>query len=157
MHFHQNHCWCSKSHWDGEVFDCSYMVGIDKFSRQDYKTEQEDWHNLVEMKRMEVEDVFLRIKNVPFLKQEVIDWLNENVKDNQSSSCKGEKGWCMGNDEYRSTGSSLELTLFFYRRSDAMKFIKRWSVHKKPTTYLNYFKDDYKELKDGKLVKVTRG
>lgn len=93
--------------------------------------------------------------NVPKLKQEVIDWLNENVKDNPKPYDQCAKGWCMGNDDYRANDRS-NLALFFHRRSEAMAFVKRWSVHKKPTTYLDYFKDIRKELIDGKLIKVER-
>lgn len=94
--------------------------------------------------------------NVPFLKQDVVDWLNANVKDNARPYDQPANGWCMGNDSYRAGGSRNELSIFFYRRSDAMAFVKFWSVHHKPTTYLDYFKDIRKELINGKLVKVKR-
>ena len=90
------------------------------------------------------------MRDAPSLKKEVIDWLNENIKDNPKNKTQPQ-GWCMGNDNYRST-SLLSLTLWFYRRRDAMNFIKTWSSHKKPTTYLDYFNDIYKELVDGKLT-----
>jgi len=94
--------------------------------------------------------------NVPQLKPEVIDWLNENVNDDPKPYNQCAKGWCMGNDGYRASDSHSNLCLFFYRRSDAMAFVKQWSVHKKPTTYLNYFKDIRKELIGGKLVQIER-
>ena len=50
----------------------------------------------------------------------------------------------------------MNLTLWFLRRRDAMKFIKEWSTHKKPTTYCNYFKDDRRTLVNGKLVSNDR-
>lgn len=161
MHYHQNHCWCSRSHWDGKVFDCTYMVTIDKFVRMygehgDCK-EQEDFGNLLEKKSHVTDEGALGMYDmgVMTLKPEVEQWLIDNVEDNKSASHKGEKGWCMGDDEYRAH-DMLSLTLFFYRRRDAMKFIKEWSSHRKPTTYLNYFKDDYRELVDGKLTKKER-
>ena len=91
---------------------------------------------------------------VPSLKKEVVDWLNENIKDNLKDKDQPQ-GWCVGNDSYRST-SHCQLNLWFYRRGDAMKFIKVWSSHQKPTTYLDYFKDIYKELVDGKLTVIDR-
>ena len=116
---------------------------------------QVDYDNLIITEEIEQYDEivdFTYMRSLPCLKQEIIDWLDENVQDNNSRYTESDKSWCMGNDEYRSHDHS-SVTLFFYRRSDAMKFIKRWSVHKKPTTYLNYFKDDYRELVNGKLIK----
>ena len=93
--------------------------------------------------------------DVPFLKQEVIDWLNENVADDPKPHVdQVANGWCMGNDSYRASGSDVGFALFFYRRCDAMAFVKRWSVHGKCTTYFDYFKEIRKELIDGKLVRV---
>jgi hypothetical protein len=148
-------------------------------------SKEEDWENLIEFKDGvwcqdvydEWQEVFKRstredrdperdehfarrdaTKNrVQCLKQEVVDWLNENVADDAKGVYNdNKKGWAMGNDQYRGTGSSTSLTLWFYRKRDAMAFVKRWSTHGKPTTYLNYFKDEYKELIDGKLTIVER-
>ena len=91
---------------------------------------------------------------VPFLNQEVIDWLNENVMDAAKPYEQPANGWCMGDDSYRASGSSMDFALFFHRRKDAMAFVKRWSVHKKCTTYFDYFKEIRKELIGDKLVKV---
>ena len=91
------------------------------------------------------------LRNTPHLKQEVIDWLNENVADNKQDKDQPQ-GWCMGTEFYRGR-DQFGLTLWFYRRGDAMKFIKEWSSHTKPTTYFDYFKEIYKELIDGKLTK----
>jgi hypothetical protein len=91
---------------------------------------------------------------VPNLAPKVIEWLNENVLDS-SSDKKQPQGWAIGNEDYRAN-SHNSITLWFIRRGDAMKFIKEWSVHKKPTTFLNYFKDDYRELHEGKLKVFDR-
>jgi hypothetical protein len=92
---------------------------------------------------------------LPCLKQEVIDWLNENVADDPKPyDDQVANGWCMGNDSYRGKGSLMDVSLFFYRRRDALAFVKRWSVHKKCTTYFDYFKEIRKELIDGKLVRI---
>jgi hypothetical protein len=85
----------------------------------------------------------------------VTDWLTANVALETAKRTNGNgKGWAMGNDRYRTRQSYGQLTFWFYRRSDAMKFIKEWSVHKQPTSYCNYFKDDRRKLIDGKLTKV---
>ncbi len=94
---------------------------------------------------------------VPALNQEVIDWLNENIDDDAKAKYNDNmKGWCMGNDEYRATGTCSSVTVWFYRKVDAFRFMRRWSTHQKPTTYLNYFKDDYRVLKAGDLLKYNR-
>jgi hypothetical protein len=181
MHYHQNHMWCSRSNWDGKHFDTQYMISIDKYERRSafpsYEILDEDWDNLLEftaeyfdqgeyeqtLARLatldakldkEREELFARSSatkyKIPSLKQEVLDWLNENVADDPKPYEQCAKGWCMGNEYYRANDSA-QLSLFFYRRRDAMAFVKRWSVHKQPTTYLDYFKDIRKELIDGKL------
>jgi hypothetical protein len=99
----------------------------------------------------------MAMTDCPEPKSAVIDWLTTNVAPETAKrkNVNG-KGWAMGNDHYRSLQGYGELTFWFYRRSDAMKFIKEWSVYTKPTTYLNYFKDDLRKLIDGKLTKVDQ-
>ena len=99
----------------------------------------------------------MAMTDCPAPKPAVIDWLTTNIAPETAKrkNVNG-KGWAMGNDRYRSRQSHGELTFWFYRRSDAMKFIKEWSVYTKPTTYLNYFKDDLRKLIDGKLTKVDQ-
>jgi hypothetical protein len=166
------------------MFDTKYLISIDQYERRaafpSYEIIDDDWTNLIEFtneyfdqkeydetmarlaemdKDHEFDEMYARGNatklNVPTLKQEVIDWLNENVADDPNPIEQCAKGWCMGNISYRAT-DHCQLSLFFYRRSDAMAFVKRWSVHKKPTTYLDYFKDIRKELIDGKMVQVER-
>lgn len=164
MHFHQNHCWCSRSHWDGKMFDCRYMVSIDSRRMDDYKgPREEDFKNLTYEESTTVKrEVLDKIIEVPRytinIKPEVLAWLEENVEDMKGKDYSNEenkKGWCIGDKEYRSH-DHLAITVFFRRRRDAMKFIKTWSTHKKPTTYLNYFKSDRRKLVDGRLVKWER-
>lgn len=159
MHFHQNHCWCSQSHWDGETFDCRYLVIIEQVSMVDYNgPEEDDFNNLLHENQVMIErDLLGKMVEVPrnilTLNREVYDWLENNVEDMKGHDYGDgdRKGWCIGDDDYREN-DHLSLTVFFRRRRDAMKFIKTWSTHKKPTTYLNYFKDDRRRLVDGKLV-----
>lgn len=56
----------------------------------------------------------------------------DNVKDQKP----GIKGWCCGNREYN-TDTYSDFSLFFYRRKDAISFIKTWSIYKKPTETYN--------------------
>lgn len=95
----------------------------------------------------------------PSLKPEVMKWLEDNVEPPKSKRDYDAQphGWCIGDVDYR-LGSRKNFTIWFYRRNDALKFIKQWSFYKKPTTYLNYFKNDYQELNviSNKLEKKTR-
>ena len=102
----------------------------------------------------------MSLREYPSLKPEVMKWLEDNVLPPKSKRDFDEQpyGWCIGNVDYRLTGSGNGLTIWFYRRNDAMKFIKEWSFYKRPTTYLNYFNDDWREMdfETGKLVKKER-
>lgn len=173
-------CWGGEPYWSRYMVSVEKVVDYrhKKVNALD-SDEEEDWNDILEFKdvwdQTEYENskkLFSEIikegeknrterierhaefdgmlRNVPHLKQEVIDWLNLNVKDNQKDQSKG---WCMGTDTYNGS-DKLSFTLWFYRRRDALKFIREWSSHTKPTTYFDYFKDIYKELIDGKLVKV---
>ncbi|AUG88420.1 hypothetical protein PQC39_gp056 [Vibrio phage Vp_R1] len=84
-------------------------------------------------------EVFMR--EHPYPKQEVLDWLTENVPDRN-----GKKGWCIGSDEYIAGDSCAGFTFFFQIRADAMKFIKAWSKWKKPVIYTQYFTDVRRKL-----------
>ena len=141
----------------------------------------EDWNNLIDVKTIRITAEYDRalkffsedsridrgeqeihriaeataLKEVPCLKPEVIDWLEAFIPDAPNpgyNNCT--KAWCMGNDEYRSGGRFGEFSLWFYRKRDAMEFVKFWSVHKKCTTYFDYFNETRKELINGKLTKI---
>lgn len=136
-----------------------------------------DWENLTHSKDIFLEKEYERLKRVykdhafmsediirgmatkktRSLNDEVIQWLNENVKPSSDKAMKDQpQGWAMGNDHYRATDDHNRLSIWFLRRRDAMAFIKRWSVHKKPTTFFNYFTEERKELFEGKLVKIKQ-
>lgn len=189
MHYHSNHCWCSQSNWDDNIYDSRHMVSISKYPNYEVGAAHykqiiaDDWTNcIVEVptvsdaeyefekmwvesyKKDEVDDAEIKRRTdtyatrpCPTLRDEVITWLNENVKSSRRDERSNRpEGWCVGNDQYRMSGSLSELIIWFLRRNDALQFIKTWSVYKKPTTYLNYFDDDRRELIDGELVKVDR-
>lgn len=44
MHYLQNHCWCSKSHWDEQMYDCRHIVSFNSYENK-YK---DDWEALVD-------------------------------------------------------------------------------------------------------------
>lgn len=181
MHYHSNHCWCNNSHWNDESYMARHMVDVEKHLGYDTDDVEDDWINLVDEvrvvdekrleinrkvwaemaqkypdKEMNVDEKQLRVMSMtdaPTLKDDVLLWLEANVADAKDSYENGTtKGWCMGNQAYRSRGEYGRLTLWFQRKKDAMAFIKAWSVHEKPTTYFDYFKEIRKKLVDGKLV-----
>ena len=144
MHYHSNHMWCSRSNWDGGTYDSRYAISVDKYERRSafpsYEIIDEDWKALIELtpKFFDQEEYDATLErlaekgdsdafrngmyaegmatklDVPNLKQEVIDWLNENVADNPRPYEQSAKGWCMGNMSYRANDfaqlSSLSYT-----------------------------------------------
>lgn len=173
MNYYSNHIWCSSSNWDGVSFDCKNMISIDlkDFSEPNSNKINIDWRNIL----YESEPLFIqksyeclkktfsdkysdeKIKEMATqpvirLKKEVFLWLENNVKDINSSK----KGWCLGDDFYNKD-SIISFEFFFYRRRDALNFIKEWSFYKKPTTYFNYFNNIRKKLniKTNKLKIVS--
>lgn len=115
---------CTKSNWDGTIFDARNLVSIEYDS--------EDYSNLINKKSLYPDDEFNSWRRYSELKQEVVTWLENNIKDQNTKL----KGWCCGNKEYNSE-TYEGFSLFFYRRKDAMLFIKTWSTHKKATETYN--------------------
>jgi len=91
------------------------------------------------------------------LKPEVIDWLNENIQDkidtDENTPVNERKGWCIGNDEYNSH-KSYEINVLFARQKDALKFIDKWSIYKKPTFYFDYFNEDRREMNIKEILSI---
>lgn len=119
------HCtgfyFCTRSNWDNEFFEVRNLVSIE--------CDSQDFKNLIEKKPFGLtERPWVTYDS---LKTEVFDWLENNVKEQK----EGIKGWCCGNNEYNSNSESF--SLFFYRRKDAMLFIKTWSIYKKATKTFN--------------------
>lgn len=111
---------CFKSNWDGKNFDVRNLVSID----------EENAKNLIIKVPLAPSTKNNFAHYFKKLKPEVFKWLEENVK-NQNKL----KGWCCGNDEYNQGYG--DFSLFFYRRKDAINFIKTWSIYKKPTQTYN--------------------
>ena len=143
MEYYKNHQWCNESNWQSRPFSSSYSVTI--------HCDEEDWSSVVYEKEQTVD---IRGHNtiivVPTLKTNVIKWL-KNVRPPVDDREEQFEGWAMGNDEHR--GRNLHhLNIWFYRRRDALNFIKEFSVHKKPTAYYDSFADVRKILFAGKMV-----
>jgi hypothetical protein len=168
MHVHINHCFCTKSNWNGGMYHCRYMVVIQRTLSYDVAAKEEkDWallekHRLFDPVRYDdLKELYepknldtSRLKDISYtttkrLKPTVFSWLVENVKDNARDEGKG---FCVGTDEYNKDCCD-SFTIFFYRRSDALNFITRWSVYKTPTTYFDYFREIRKEI-DFKTMKL---
>lgn len=170
MDYLKNHCWCSSSNWDGKNYDCQIIVGLssstkgysddwesvledkDVFSLEDYKY----WKKIYSDEGIDFpEEKLIRFstKRIKYPKQEILKWLDENVKDLPN----GEKGWCIGSDGYIARGSSCSFSFFLQRRIDAMNFIKVWSKWKNPISYTQYFTDVRKVLTLETLKYEKRG
>ena len=164
MRLLKNHCWCSMSNWDGEHYNCQYILSVDEEDGDDIlvyeKTDilEDHWKYVEEMLRKEdkVKDID-KLKQTYYrstynLKPEVIQWLIDNVEDK-----KGCKGWCIGSEEYRlNDGGSFPI--FFQRKSDVYKFVKRWSKLGRLEVDFNYFTDKRKTWcnEQGKYVTEWR-
>lgn len=89
------------------------------------------------------------------LKQNVLEWLNENVKDvlnleNQKLDINESKAWAIGNNEYISRNDHF--TIFFKRELDALKFIREFSIFKEPIFYFDYFSEDRRNMDLNKYI-----
>lgn len=170
MDYLQNHIWCSDSNWGG-IYSCRHSVTFSILEEH----EVDDWNSIIDD---EVESYFSqREYNVakkhyptydeeklikccthlaPNLKSHVLEWLEANIKDRpakQTDDGESPKGWCIGSANYRGK-NPYSFTVFFYRKRDAMAFIREFSVYKKPVHYCQYFSDVRKslDLKTGKYI-----
>lgn len=172
-----NHCYCTHSNWGG-VYDCRYILTInqgddlreEEFDPNKYSI---DWTNVLDpaeffdeesaasqkKRRPNLTDEDLRYFNTKEtfrLKPEVLKWLEENVKDRVDDTHP--KGWAVGNDAYNER-AAISFNIFFHRKTDAMKFIKKWGQYPKPRSYFNYFSGKRYELnlKKMRLSQIPEG
>lgn len=89
-------------------------------------------------------------KNIPQLKEEIVNWLNENIEDNKD----GTKSWAYGNDEYLLQDGKDKFNIFFQRQIDALMFIHQWSIFKEPLQYYDYFNSQSSEIKLEKVIEI---
>ena len=148
MRLLKNHCWCSKSNWEDSHYDCQYILSIDEEGGDNIlvyeKTDNLDpnWKHVEAMLRKDYPKEKLgdldKLKQTYYnsaynLKPEVIQWLVDNIEDTKNG-----KGWCIGNEDYRiNDGGSFPI--FFQRKSDVFKFVKRWSKCGRLEVDYNYF------------------
>ena len=156
-----NHCWCSDSNWGGH-YNCRVIVGIKRYDKLEdvYKNKYTvDWANLIERHDMMGPFQLGDSRTTYRLKPEVMEWLNENIRDRRVSKNYPEipKGWAVGTDQYNSNDAG-SFTIFFESAREAFKFIKRWSTFKKPVDCLNYFQDIRRKLnfETGTLQRAPR-
>lgn len=100
----------------------------------------------------------LSMSNTVTLNEEVVEWLNQNIKDkkntNGKTSLNKRKGWAIGNLSYNST-TSYSFNIFFYRQIDALKFIRKFSIFKEPIFYFDYFNDRERKFMDlNKMIHI---
>ncbi len=126
--------------------DCANLLvtkdGYDKRMLEfiEKRSLDENWDS----KTLEIQKMFCQKKYKVF-KDEVISWLHQNVPDVKVKKHSRHYGWCVGSDDYQQLNSS-SITVWFARKKDALSFIEKFSIYKKPTTYFDYFKDIRKEL-----------
>lgn len=171
MNYLQNHIYCRDSNWGGG-YDCQHVVTINSYEDHDV----EDWENLFLTETVDVfrseeynrmrefdqdtpEERLKRYYTTPVrrLNPEVLEWLEENVKDRPARQAEhsGEspKGWCIPSLETRAM-CTTGMSFYFHTRGSAMNFIRRFSKWKKPVHYCQYFTDVRKtlDLETGKYV-----
>lgn len=132
MHLHINHMYCTQPCWEMEgMYCCSYGITIQKIGKDKsyYDEPEKDWSNLTAQGKFFDEEEYNKLvefestkeipkerlkvwamKSFPKLKDEVIEWLNENVKDSKEG-----KGWCCGDESYLAT-NPLSIHIFFTER-----------------------------------------
>ena len=178
MNYLKNHITCHED-INGEIYNCKYLITIEEFLDEEFVVDKinkdkdfikdMDWYNNIIEKEFFNKQRFEFIKELRknqgkneidkvseyndvtyILKPEIIKWLNENIKNGKDKDKT--KGWNIGSDLYNSK-NSCSFNIFFYRYIDAMKFVKEFSVYKKPLNYLNYFDDIRKQynIKSKKL------
>ena len=113
-------------------YDCSHIISIDRIP-EDCPVEKmfkmamtgtKEWNNCCKEVRMKNEKRFDYVSAT--LKDEVVEWLNENVRDSISKLRQDmPQGW-MIYDPYL-VEQAGHVDVFFFRQSDAMAFKLRWS------------------------------
>ena len=146
--------YCTKSCWQDKTYDARNVVVIEMYPdnhldddfnniiKQKQYFDQEYYDDLITRNHLKDDPKLARIwatKLTKVMEDKVLKWLNKNIEDNPST---GKKGWACGDNKHNSDGGS-NFSLWFYRRRDAVKFIKTWSKYKKATK--TYNQDTYIE------------
>lgn len=114
-------------------YDCEHFITVDQI-REDCPVEKmgkelqiglPEWNNCVEILTIPQKDGRWDERSAT-LKQEVRDWLNENVKDSTKKIRSDmPQGW-MIYDPIR-VYQTTSVSVFFLRKADAVAFVLRWS------------------------------
>ncbi len=116
-----------------KFYDCKHILHIDLFpeniTQKDMwkyvKDGTEEWQNCVEKLKFENKDNPWSDRSIT-LKQEVIDWLNENVADSTDKQrADMPQGWMIYDPMV--VHETTSLSVFFLRKVDAMAFKLRWT------------------------------
>jgi hypothetical protein len=130
MNHYSGWYYCDDCNWGGH-YDAGNVVSIGKYA-DEYGSE--DFDALVDITQYVTPDWMLH--KAHYLKEHVIEWLGENVlpKINPTPDeiCDG---WGIGTKAYNER--STDISIWFYRRRDALKFMRELSVYKKATFYYN--------------------
>ena len=119
-----------------KYYECRHMISIEQLPEncptekmfQAIRIGTEEWNNCVRTLKMQTDmiDGILMFERSSTLKQEVIDWLNENIADSTDKRRKDmPQGWMIYNP--LSVHQTTSVSVFFLRRVDAMAFKLRWS------------------------------
>jgi hypothetical protein len=84
-------------------------------------------------------------REATLIRDEVLEWLDQNIEDRPEVEGESSKGWAVSSIERR-VASHYTLSFFFHREEDAMRFVQRFSKWGKPVHYLNYFEDIRRSL-----------
>jgi len=187
MRYYTNNCSIEESIYDNKHFDGKVIVTIFKelespkaLHRFTKNKSNLDWNNSViefeffnkrELKEFTEKDkekakefttselngsMFKRISFT--LKQEIIDWLNDNIEDvknsDENTPIEKRKGWAIGN-KYYNFKQGYQIDIIFTRQLDAIEFIKKWSIYKKPISYIDSFNEDRREINIQEFINIT--
>ena len=120
-----------------KYYDCRHVLDIHQISENCPVEEMSkalsvgtpEWNNCVKILKLSVDGIIERLSTFETsanLKQEVIDWLNENIADSTDKRRNDmPQGWMIYDPEIVRQRTSV--SVFFLRGADAMAFKLRWS------------------------------
>ena len=117
-----------------ECYDCRHIVSIELYPEncpreklfKAAQTGTEEWNTCVKTIRIPQDDNRRFDEISSTLKQEVIDWLNENIADSTDKRRNDmPQGWMIYDPLL--VHERTNVSVFFLRRADAMAFKLRWS------------------------------
>lgn len=162
MTYHANHSTCHNSCWENKIFNSKVMVYFGENLTRNDILENNHEKNIFEITNKINPDFTNLVKKRNYentiydLNQDVINWLNENIKDvknidgTEIKEINERKGWCIGNEDF--IARTNEMKIFFKRELDALKFIREFSIFKEPIFYFDYFSEDRRNMDLNKYI-----